>query len=159
MNRNKFRSNSIDRRWSSPDIIEQSGQCFHVEDWSVFFEGKALSKLRDQMKTGVNYNKIICLFDKERIQSLFDQKYVVQNFGFGESWSWGSWDGNMTIYFDGSLTYYDNSIGSCGGGRKYRLVNTKIYSACEVSKNTILRAIEESASCHQSWTCLPPIMV
>ena len=76
-------------------------QCFHVEDWSVVYEGKALSKLRDKMKTGVNYNKITCLFDKERIQRLFDQKYVVQNFGFGESWSWGSWDGNATIYFDG----------------------------------------------------------
>ena len=53
------------------------------------------------METGVNYNKIICLFDEEEIKSLFDQKYVVQSFSFGESWSWGSWDGNMTIYSDG----------------------------------------------------------
>jgi len=135
-NWNKFRSNLIDHRRFSPNTIERSGkvillysllyrlntwtnlvlqlyflflfQCFHVEDLSIFFEGKALSRLRGRMETGVNYNTFICLFDEQEIKSLFDQKYVVQSFSFGESWSWGSWDGNMTIYSDGR--YWFNSL-------------------------------------------------
>ena len=46
------------------------------------------------------------------------------------------------------MIYYDNSIGSCGGGSKYMIENTNIHSVCEVSKNTIVVGIEESASCY-----------
>ena len=57
-------------------------------------------------KIGVNYNKIVCLSDENVIKSLFARRIVVQNFSFGESWSWGSWDGNMTTYSDGRYWFH-----------------------------------------------------